>query len=150
MDARKRIVRTMHLLSKQKSSYKRHSSIAPWAVAGMDLFASCGICARALLGSSAGFTLPYFELAERAWVLAPSGTTTAALLLLAEQLGSTAITIKIVARIVIRLLITFNPFRALTNNSNQDTRRKITAPRMILHTSVAPIAPLLAAGPARL
>ena len=93
-------------------------------MAGADLFASSGISARALLGSSAGRTLPYFELAERGCVLAPSGTTTPTLLLLAEQLGSTAITIKIAARIAVRLIITLNPFGAL-RTSDQDTRWKI-------------------------
>jgi hypothetical protein len=99
----------MHYLSAQKSCYKRHSSIAPWAVAGADLFASSGISTRALLGSSAGFTPPYFELAERGCVLSLNGTTRPVLLLLPEQLGSTAITIKIVARIAVRLIITLNP-----------------------------------------
>ena len=91
-------------------------------MAGADLFASSGISVRALLGSSAGFTLPYLELAERGCVLAPSGTTTPTLLLLAEQMESTAITTKIVARIAVRLIITLNPFRAPRNASNQDTR----------------------------
>jgi hypothetical protein len=88
------------------------------------LFASSGISARALLGSSAGFTLPYFELAERGCVLALSGTTTPTLLLPAEQLGSTAITTKIVVRIAVRLITTLNPSGAL-RTSNQDTRWKI-------------------------
>jgi hypothetical protein len=128
-------------LATQKSCYKRHSSIAPWAVAGADLFASSGISARALLGSFAIFTLPYFELAEGGCVLAPSGATTPILLLLAEQIGSTATTLKIVA-IAVRLLITLNPFTAL-----RILRIKIPletcAPRMILHRSVAPRASLL-------
>ena len=88
------------------------------------MFASSGISARASLGSSAGFTLPYFELVERGCVLAPSGTTTPTLLLLAEQLGSTAAMLKIVARIAVRLIITLNPFRAIRNTSNQDTTEK--------------------------
>jgi hypothetical protein len=74
------------------------------------LFVCSGISARALLGPSAGFTLPYFELPERGCVLAPRGTTAPALLLLAEQLGSTVITPKIVARIAVRLVIT-QPFQ---------------------------------------
>jgi hypothetical protein len=58
------------------------------------------------MGSSVGFTLPYFELPERGCVLAPKGATTLTLLLLAEQLGSKVITLKLVARIAVRLVIT--------------------------------------------
>jgi hypothetical protein len=150
MPARKRIERIgveAFLQQPQKHGcyYKYHSSIAPWAVAGTDLLVSSGISARALLGPSAGFTLPYFELPERGCVLAPRGTTTPTLLLLAEQLGSTATTLKIVA-IAVRLLITLNPFTAL-----RILRIKIPletcAPRMILHRSVAPRAPLLQSAP---
>jgi hypothetical protein len=79
-------------------------------VTGADLFVSSEISTRALLGPCVGFTLPYFELPERGCVLAPRGATTPTLLLLAEQLGSIVITLKIVARIAVWLVITLDPF----------------------------------------